>query len=238
MRFLQNNIGSIDCVVSRYNEYINWIVSLPSYINKIYIYNKGENDLYFKNFTPPEELLAKLIFIKLPNIGRIDHTIAYHIINNWDCLPDNLIFLPGTSVMCIRKGEYLFSIKKNIQKLKLKHRGFFAPRFHKVSENFNFSRETYMASGICNRNNNPFIKSEYKTLKDWKSALIDDIPLKYIQYRGMFAVSKENILYINKTIYENILNSLSIGDNIENGHYAERIWAHLFKQYSDLQLTL
>ena len=51
----------------------------------------------------------------------------------------------------------------------------------------------------------------------------------------MFAVAKENILHIDKKIYENLLQSLSVGDNIENGHYAERIWAHLFKQYSDVQ---
>ena len=230
---INNTIGTVECVVSRYNEYINWIVSIPSYVSKIYIYNKGENDLYFKDTTPPDEFLAKLVFIKLPNVGRIDHTIAYHILNNWDSLPDNLIFLPGTSVMSLKKGEYLYSIKRNLQNLKRKHQGFFAPRFHKVSENFNFRRDNYIASGRCNRNNNAFIKSEYPTLKDWKSALIDDLPLKYVQYRGMFAVSKENILHINKTIYENLLASLSVGDNIENGHYAERIWAHLFKQYSE-----
>ena len=50
--------------------------------------------------------------------------------------------------------------------------------------------------------------------------------------RGMFIVSKENILHIDKKIYERLLESLSVGDNIENGHFAERIWAHLFRQYS------
>jgi hypothetical protein len=228
-----NNIGTVECVISRYNEYINWIVSLPSYVSKIYIYNKGENNLYFKDFTPPPEFLAKVVYINLPNVGRIDHTITYHILSHWDNLPDNLIFLPGTSVMSLKKGEYLFSIKRNLQRLRSKHRGFFAPRFHKISENFNFKRDDYIASGVCNRNGNPFIKSEYPTLQDWKKALIDDVPMKYIQYRGMFAVSKENILHIDKKIYINLLESLSVGDNIENGHYAERIWAHLFKQYSD-----
>ena len=227
-----NNIGTIDCVVSRYNEYINWIASLPNYISKIYIYNKGENELYFKDFTPPPEVLAKLVFIKLPNVGRIDHTIAYHILNNWNNLPDNLIFLPGTTVMCLKKGQYLYAIKKNIQNLKSKHHGFFAPRFHRVTETFNYSIDNYSPSGKCNRNGNPFIKSEYRTLKDWKKAIIDDVPMQYVQYRGMFAVSKENILHIDKKIYENILKSLSVGDNIENAHFVERIWAHLFKQFS------
>ena len=41
-----------------------------------------------------------------------------------------------------------------------------------------------------------------------------------------------NIQFINKEVYQNLLTSLSVGDNIENGHFAERIWAHLFRQYS------
>ena len=227
-----NNIGTIECVISRYNEYINWIASLPNYISKIYIYNKGENQLYFKDFKPPQELLAKLVFIKLPNVGRIDHTIAHHILSKWDNLPDNLIFLPGSAVMSLKKGQYLYSIKKNIQNLNSKHGGFFAPRFHKVEENFNYSRQDYIASGRCNRNGNVFIRSKYPNFQAWKNDIIDKLPIKYVQYRGMFVVSKQNILYVDKQIYENILKSLSVGDNIENGHYAERIWAHLFKQIS------
>ena len=50
--------------------------------------------------------------------------------------------------------------------------------------------------------------------------------------RGMFIVCKENIKHIDLQIYKNLLESLSVGDNIENGHFAERIWAHLFRQYS------
>ena len=39
-----------------------------------------------------------------------------------------------------------------------------------------------------------------------------------------------NIQFINKEVYQNLLTSLSVGDNIENGHFTERIWAHLFTQ--------
>ena len=125
------------------------------------------------------------------------------------------------------------SLKRNLQKLRSKHLGFFAPRFFKVRSDFDFFRENYEASGRCNRNGNLFIKSEYPSFQVWKKEIIDELPMQYMQYRGMFAVSKENIKFIDKKIYENLLQSLSVGDNIENGHFAERIWAHLFKQYSD-----
>ena len=135
--------------------------------------------------------------------------------------------------MCYRKGSYLSAIKKRIGLVKSNYKGFYSPRFHKVNPNtFNYNIDNYQAEGHCNRNNNPFIKSEYKDFREWKKMVVDDRPIHYVGMRGMFIVGKENIKYIDKKIYENILGSLSVGDNIENGHFAERIWAHLFRQYS------
>ena len=100
-----------------------------------------------------------------------------------------------------------------------------------VSKNFNYSIDNYKAESKCNTNDNPFIKSEYPDFKTWKESIIDTRPMCFVSMRGMFMVSRENIKHISKDIYINLLNSLSVGDNIENGHFAERIWAHLFKQY-------
>ena len=134
--------------------------------------------------------------------------------------------------MCERKGHYLSSIIKRLELIKTKYSGFYGPRFHKVGPRFNYKIDNYHAEGVCNRNNNPFIKSQYKDFQEWKVNLVDDRPMHYIAMRGMFAVSRENIKHIEKSIYENLLNSLSVGDNIENGHFAERIWGHIFRQYS------
>ena len=54
--------------------------------------------------------------------------------------------------------------------------------------------------------------------------------MKYLAMRGMFMICRENIKHISLDVYNNLLTSLSVGDNIENGHFAERIWAHLFTQ--------
>jgi hypothetical protein len=147
-------------------------------------------------------------------------------------LPDTIVSLPASIMMCKKKGFYLNAIIKRLEVLKIKYSGFFGPRFMKVNPRFNYNIDTYQAEGICNRNNNPFIKSEYPNFQTWKKALIDERPIQYLAMRGMFAVCKENILHIKKEIYTNLLKSLSVGDNIENGHFAERIWAHLFRQYS------
>jgi hypothetical protein len=196
---------------------------------QIIVYNKGTNNDLFRNYQPPPKVIIKT----LPNIGRIDHTITHFILENWDNLPDTIISLPGSILMCAKKGHYLNAMRKRFDIVKDRYNGFFSPRFHRVNPNvYNYTIDDYQAEGYCNKNDNKFIKSEYHDFITWKNAIIDERPIRYIALRGMFIVSRENILHINKSIYENILKSLSVGDNIENGHFAERIWAHLFRQYS------
>lgn len=225
---------SIDYIITRYKEYIDWIQYIPNVYRNIYIYNKGPNDQLFKDYSMTLEIQKKVIIIKTKNIGRIDHTLAHHILEHYESLPDILVSLPGTVMMSPVKGGYFTSIvRRGVKNVKTNYKGFYSPRFKKVGSNFNYNINDYIPEGICNRNNgNPFIKSEYSNFQEWKKALIDDRPIKYVAMRAMFVVCKENIKHIDKKIYENLLKSLSVGDNIENGHFAERIWAHLFRQYS------
>ena len=223
---------TVVAIITRYNEYIDWIQYIIHKVDFIFVYNKGKNEKYFNHITLSETETAKIKFINLPNVGRIDHTLTHHILEHWEILPDILISLPGSILMCMKKGSYLSAIMKRVNNSIYRYGGFYSPRFRKVPPSINYSIDDYQAEGLCNRNGNAFIKSEYPDFQTWKKAIIDDRPIHYQAYRGMFAVCKENIQYIKKEIYENLLQSLSVGDNIENGHFAERIWAHLFRQYS------
>jgi hypothetical protein len=229
---MSDSTKNVVAIVTRYNEYIDWIRYIIKKVDFIYVYNKGANTNFFKHYVLEGENTDKVKFITLPNVGRIDHTLAYHIIEHFDDLPETLINLPGSVMMCQKKGAYLGAIMKRVKTLKTNYGGFYGPRFHRVSPKFNYNIDNYQAEGACNRNNNPFIKSEYPDFQAWKLALVDDRPMRYLAMRGMFAINKENITYIDKSIYTRLLESLSVGDNIENGHFAERIWAHLFRQYS------
>jgi len=225
---------NIDIVITRYNEHLDWIRYLPfEKIRNIYIYNKGINDYIFKNYIPGDDLYYKFIIKKLPNIGRIDHTLAYHILETWECPADVLVSLPGSIMMCKQKGAYLSKIVKNIEFIKTKYQGFYSPRLRTVPPTFNYSISDFQATGLRNFNGNPFIKSEYPDFQTWKNKLIDTNPIKFVAARTMFVVCKENINYHEKEMYYRILESTSVGDNIENGHFAERIWAHLFKPLGD-----
>ena len=69
-----------ELILARYNEDVSWIDKVD--VEKITIYNKGEDNLKYK-------------YIKLPNIGRESHTYLYHIIENYDNLTELTIFSQG-----------------------------------------------------------------------------------------------------------------------------------------------
>ena len=125
-------------IVTRYNEHIDWIDYIQNDIDIFYIYNKGENNRLFKNLVPSESLEKKLNIKVLPNIGRIDHTLAYHITQHWDSLEETIVSLPASILMCRLKGSYLSAIKKRLLVVKNRYYGFYSPRFHKVGPQFNY----------------------------------------------------------------------------------------------------
>ena len=72
-------------VVSNYNNDIGWV---SEYTNNYIIYNKSENTETIKN------LDSKKI-IKSPNIGYNFYDYFTFIINNYNNLPENIIFVKG-----------------------------------------------------------------------------------------------------------------------------------------------
>jgi hypothetical protein len=52
------------CIITRYNETIDWIEYIQSKIDIFYIYNKGDNDTLFKKEVP-QEWAHKIKIMKL-----------------------------------------------------------------------------------------------------------------------------------------------------------------------------
>ena len=97
---LQNKTSEL--VVARYNERLEWLkdvdekaqedqgYKLLSEVNKITIYNKGDNEDFFR---PTGSRV-----VQLTNCGREGHSYLYHIVQHYDDLCDVTIFLPGSSL--------------------------------------------------------------------------------------------------------------------------------------------
>ena len=77
----------IDLVITRFKENIEWSNKLIPKLNKRYVYNRG-----------PSKLLSyddKTIVYNIVNLGRESLTIFEHIVDNYENLPDSVLFLQG-----------------------------------------------------------------------------------------------------------------------------------------------
>lgn len=72
--------NTCEIVVAHYNEDLKW---LKPYEKKAIVYHKGGNDF------PKIECKE---WIKLPNIWRESHTYLYYIVNNYNNLPEYILF--------------------------------------------------------------------------------------------------------------------------------------------------
>lgn len=86
-------------VVSRYNEDITWINNFVN--DNVVVYNKGPNNI-------------KCESIPLPNIGREAQTFLYHIINSYNNLTEETVFLQGNPFDHINNKSHSFYVNQLI----------------------------------------------------------------------------------------------------------------------------
>lgn len=89
---------SIEIVISRYNENLEWTIKEPFNKYKYIVYNKGDDEEYEKTNV--------LQSYKIKNQGKCDHTYMYHLYHHYESLSDIVIFLPG----CV--GDVYFKYSK------------------------------------------------------------------------------------------------------------------------------
>ena len=77
----------------------------------------------------------------------------------------------------------------------------------------------------------PF-RSNYSNLGEWLSALNLSQPFPYsaVCFSGVYAVLESRIAAVPRDVWRRMERSLSRGNNIEEGHFAERTWAGLLSQ--------
>lgn len=74
-----------------------------------YVYNKGTpstESIVELKVAAREAGVALTLALKMPNVGRIDHTCLHHIVTHYDNLPDSTIFLKDTVVTHTPRREH------------------------------------------------------------------------------------------------------------------------------------
>jgi hypothetical protein len=187
-------------VLSRYKETNNlWADIVSNNYDEVIIYDKfqGEN--------------------LLPNLGRESHTYIHYIIENYNNLPDEILFSqydPEDHFKYSKKIDPESSMYIFLNKSLLDFQGIKACDFDKI-----------VRSRIIN-----WIAFSKELFGEFSNDKIYQLLACGATLNGIFRVSKNAILKHDISLYKKALKMLSRGIDPREGYYFERIWKFLFFQ--------
>ena len=200
-----------DLIIARYNEDLHWINRLNLNNIELYIYNKGLNNIH-------------LPYKPLINIGGDTHTFITHIVENYNKLPEYLIFTQGNP----------YNRCKNIIDLINTH---IDDKFVYLSDHI-IKSETlngWYETIIMGEQNKPWFETNKHlfnkcfTLKELSDIILpNEVPFNIEFGAGQqFIVHKQYILNRGLNFYINILDRFSF-DYILPWNI-ERLWKYILK---------
>lgn len=219
----------IHVVVTHFTEPWNYVWQLYQALHanihndtwEMIVYHKnGKQDLWTGSV--PQNVKI----VELPNIGRESFSVHYHIYENYDNLPDLLMFIPANITS---RQHVIHDIIVN------KHTNQFRP-FPQLNTPWEYIRsftiDEWHGSSEINRAeviNQNFTVSEVRPFGNWYQKQIP------VAYKGMwslygtFSVPKAHVMRYDRVLYKKWLDELyKNGTNPEIGHYWERTWYSLF----------
>lgn len=194
---------------------------LHQYTLDIVIYQRGGDQYAYKRGDIP----TNIKIVTLENIGRESYVVHYHILKNYDDLPDKLMFIPANwkgrvhalnqMLMCVTAERFTP-----------------APCVVKWENEQYFTIDKWHGTSEMNRQEvekQEFTLSAIRPFGEWYKQRIP-VPYKDLAVlNGIFSVPKKNILRYPRESYERWLEELrNSGPNPEVGHYWERTWYALF----------
>ena len=182
-------------IIARYHEPLNWLKYIDKSNNDIFIYNKGNDDIFYHK--------------KLPNVGRESHTILTYIVDNYDSLPEHCIFLQGDPSA---HTEHDSSVVTNID---LRDK-VFANKINNFIPGNNYHGFSFNYFSVTGTGNPPHMSWQYRDTPPHSPRSIfihtlsqNEERVKHIEYparvAACFYVPKANILRHSKEVYKILL---------------------------------
>jgi len=158
----------------------------------------------------PKEITCR----PLKNVGRESNTFLYFVIKYYDNLPENILFIPSA----LDKHDRLERFKKMIENKD--ETG--CSTVHTLGSEENFKLSEYEGKPIELADTRPLRAWYERYIGVWDSNILSPC------WNGMMRTNKQRILRRPKYFYINLYNQVSQADNIETGHYMERVMQNVF----------
>ena len=277
---------SVSLVISFCSHDLDWLYDalVNVRISDITIYSKCGFEAVAQKFLSKPSLPRIASVVTLPNVGRVDHTFAFHMARLApDTDPESIVLyvkdtfkvihqrgmsaVPFSHMVSAAAGPLGFGCglrprrdfepsvcKNSLWKLALQYAGSDPEKcrifrhskhidrsispWHLTRKLEKFTLKTYHSTAATYQIADAAEFSDDETFAEWLRAMRISLPtpVTMVCYGGNFAVKAANILNSRRPILK-MLHSLSRGDNIIQGHYAERTWAGLLSSRPSWQLT-
>jgi hypothetical protein len=190
-------------ILSRYKETdTTWYNILKNEYDNVIIFNKFNG----KNL--------------LPNVGREGHTYLYYIVNNYDNLPDEMLFSQYDPTDHFHR--------KNIHE-------------YRDINHMNFFLKSSILDFICinAKDYDVFVrKRPVDWIKYYNLLYNNNIDFNHVVsigacLNGVFRVTKQSVLRHSKDFYDRALSMLSKDRHPTEGYFFERAWKYIFTNYGN-----
>lgn len=195
-------------VVAHYKENLEWLQQLDS--NRIVVYNKNNE-------------LTPYPTVTIPNLGRESNTYLKYIVDNYENLPDIVVFMQGND-------DHLSVVNINhfIKKMELF-----------PSHQFEGKLSIFTPSGLGLSNNGRIPRYRGQTLIPAESDFYTwfrryirrEVPRYFcVIWGACFLVRSEAIRSRPLQFYLDMYQQTMVGEATEVGHFLERSWYYIFNQ--------
>lgn len=210
-------------VIARFAEDLHWLkfAKMP-----VVVYNKGPGNL---------EYLRKMRHVRvqwLPNVGREAHTYLHYIVQNYDYLPENVIFSQGDPME--HSPDFVSRIQHEydvLTPLGMRHRPHWPPQHCTEQDIVYYSKGFEIRLGrIGTYNNSSYYWNMWWFAYIWAlvfpGELIPENPV--FAYAALFSVPRNRILGRPKSFWQWCLQEISSPPTAMNAYACEALWLYLF----------
>lgn len=232
-------VPTFDIVVSAYRENLTWLHEFEREFPhaRLRVYAKHE-----------EAALQWPGARVLPNVGRCDHTYAHYLVEHYDALPDQVLFVTASANDLPHKRRWLDTIVWTLRRGRASWHTCspVVGNFHRLARRF--SLDAYCVSDVHNIDVDidddghidaafagvagarcEIVRADVRPMEAWWARHVGvDVPFPRVWTRGgIFAARREALQQTPLDVWRRLRDELSVGDNLEAGHFMERAWLGL-----------